>query len=134
LLTVATELIARDDASGGSQVGDSAAYAGLVQLWRGRLDQAGGMLSAERLDRFRAIGDAQHLSPWLVAVALRAMAEGDQPTAVALIEEMGEATADDDRWRCLASMTPPASRWLPVTASWPCGSFRRPPRPCGATS
>jgi class 3 adenylate cyclase/tetratricopeptide (TPR) repeat protein len=94
LLRVADEVIAWDEAYGGSQIEVIAHEArAAVFLCRGELTAAAG-LEEVFLPRARSIRDAQVLAPALALGAAIEQAQGDHPTGVRLIEELAVLTAD----------------------------------------
>jgi tetratricopeptide (TPR) repeat protein len=108
LIASADEILASDDASGGSQIGIFAlSYRARVLAARGQLAEA-----AANQQRFlpaaRASGDRQVLVPALVIAALTELAQGAGSTAQALLAEYDEATRGYAAWR--AHELPDAAR------------------------
>jgi hypothetical protein len=97
LLALADELIERDRARGGSQVGVSAlVYQAEVLVRRGRTDEAPSL--QEFLPRAREVGDPQVLGPALAVGALSEQARGELGRGVRLIEELGDLTRERNPW------------------------------------
>jgi len=99
LIASADEILAWDDAYGGSQIGIFAlSYRARVLAARGRLAEAvadqGRFLPAAR-----ASGDRQVLVPALVIAAVTELARGATSTAHALLAEYDEATRGYEAWR-----------------------------------
>jgi tetratricopeptide (TPR) repeat protein len=98
VLTFAEDLIERDRARGGSQVGVSAlVYKAEVLVRRGGADEAANLQRAF-LPRGRDVGDPQVLGPALAVGALVEQARGELARAVRLIEELGELTRERNPW------------------------------------
>jgi tetratricopeptide (TPR) repeat protein len=94
LLQIADEVIAWDEAYGGSQIEVIAREArAVVYLCRGELARAAA-LEEVFLPRSRSIRDAQVLAPALAIGAAIEQAQGNHPAGVRLIEELAVLTAD----------------------------------------
>jgi hypothetical protein len=108
LIANADEILAWDDAYGGSQIGIFAlSYRARVLAARGQLAEAAA--SQERfLPAARASGDRQVLVPGLVIAALTELARGASSTAKALLAEYDDATRGYEAWR--AHELPDAAR------------------------
>ena len=84
-----------------SLVVDSACWVlGVVALHRGRPADARECISEQTVDRLRAFGDPNHLVPWLTALAIQRLADGDRNEAVACMREMAERTSAHPTERC----------------------------------
>jgi tetratricopeptide (TPR) repeat protein len=93
VVTLADEAIAWDLAHGGDYLAIGCRrHVTLVLAWQGDLIAARD-LAGRVLPRAREIDDLQQLVPALVNSALVERASGDQPAALALIEEAAELTA-----------------------------------------
>jgi tetratricopeptide (TPR) repeat protein len=98
LRVLADDLIERDRARGGSQVGATALiFKAQVLFHRGRLDEAAALYE-EFLPRAREIGDLQVLTPALATAALVEQTRGDAVRAVSLVDELGDASRDRNPW------------------------------------
>jgi tetratricopeptide (TPR) repeat protein len=92
LLETADELIAWDDAYGGSQVGVMARSSKAQVLVHRGESAHGAALAAEFLPRAREIDDPQVLLPALATAALVAQAADDPASALRLVEDIDQAT------------------------------------------
>jgi class 3 adenylate cyclase/tetratricopeptide (TPR) repeat protein len=93
-VTLADEAIAWDLAHGGDYLAIGCRrYVTLVLAWQGDLIAARD-LARRVLPRAREIDDLQQLVPALVSSALLEHAAGDNPAALALVEEAAELVAD----------------------------------------